>query len=59
MKKLITNNINRRKLIKIIAVSAIGSTTYGMYNFFNNKDFVFTIIIDLVCSYYNTTFDFF
>ena len=40
MAKLINNKINRRKLIKIIAVSAIGSTTYGVYNLFNNKEYI-------------------
>jgi len=40
MTDLITNKINRRKLIKIIAVSAIGSTAYGVYNLFNNKEYI-------------------
>ena len=40
MKDLITNKINRRKLIKIIAFSAIGSTTYGTYNLFGNKEYI-------------------
>ena len=40
MSFLITNKINRRKLIKIIAFSAIGSTTYGMYNLFGNKEYI-------------------
>ena len=40
MTELITNKINRRKLIKIIAVSAIGSTAYGVYNLFNNKEYI-------------------
>ena len=40
MKDLITNKLNRRKLIKIIAFSAIGSTTYGIYNLFGNKEYM-------------------
>ena len=40
MKDLITNKLNRRKLIKIIAFSAIGSTTYGIYNLFGNKEYI-------------------
>ena len=40
MSILITNKINRRKLIKIIAFSAIGSTSYGMYNLFGNKEYI-------------------
>ena len=40
MTELITNKINRRKLIKIIAISAIGSTTYGIYNLFSNKEYI-------------------
>ena len=40
MRDLITNKINRRKLIKIIAFSAIGSTTYGIYNLFGNKEYI-------------------
>ena len=40
MNNLITNKINRRKLIKIIAFSAIGSTTYGIYNIFGNKKYI-------------------
>ena len=40
MKTLITNKINRRKLIKIIAFSAMGSTAYGMYNLFGDKEYI-------------------
>lgn len=40
MNKLISENINRRKLIRIIAFSALGSTAYGLYNLFNNKNFI-------------------
>ena len=40
MTELITNKINRRKLIKILAISAIGSTAYGAYNLFNNKEYI-------------------
>ncbi len=40
MNKLIHKNVNRRKLIKIIAFSALGSTSYGFYNIFNNKKFI-------------------
>ena len=40
MKNFITNKINRRSLIKIIAFSAIGSTTYGIYNLLGNKEYV-------------------
>lgn len=40
MNKLITNNFNRRKLIKIIAFSALGSTAYGLYNLFDDKKYV-------------------
>ena len=46
MKDLITNKINRRKLIKIIAFSAIGSTSYGMYKLFGNKFYYPGIIIN-------------
>ena len=40
MNNLIINKIDRRKLIKIIAVSAVGSTTYGIYNLFGNKEYI-------------------
>ena len=40
MSNLITSKIDRRKLIKIIAVSAVGSTAYGLYNLFGNKEYI-------------------
>ena len=30
----------KSKLIKILAISAIGSTAYGAYNLFNNKEYI-------------------
>jgi len=37
MNKLIINNLNRRKLIKIIGLSLLGSAGYGSYTYLNKK----------------------
>ena len=40
MFKLFHNFINRRKVLKIIGLSALGSTSYGLYNLFNDKKYL-------------------
>ncbi len=37
--KKITNKMSRRKILKIIGLSALGSTSYGLYNLFNDKKY--------------------
>lgn len=37
MNKLILNNLNRRKFIKIVGFSLLGSTGYGAYKYLNKK----------------------
>ena len=39
MKKIFSNRMNRRKVLKIIGLSALGSTSYGLYNMFNDKKY--------------------
>lgn len=42
MSNLMSKNFNRRKFIKIIGLSAFGSTSYGLYNYLNDKQTVKT-----------------
>ena len=37
MRKIITNNINRRKFVKIVGLSLTGSVSYGLYHFYKEK----------------------